>query len=241
MCTVTWLRTRHGYRVFFNRDELADRKPAGVPQFLTASGVRWLASIDGEAGGTWLAVNELGFTVGIINRYLPDDEEPRDPLSRGLLVTGLVDAPSVAVALARLRSTDLSRYRGFRILLMDEQGATVLVTWDQRALEVSEPDEVVPITSSGFDDKAAGAARSDLFTGMVPGGTTDPSIYREYHRSHEPEGPLAVCMHGEPASTVSFSEVLVERGRVEYRYRPGFPCEKGARLVVLIERPREAG
>jgi len=52
MCTATWLRGITGYEVFFNRDELATRKPARPPARRDRGGVRILAPLDGDAGGT---------------------------------------------------------------------------------------------------------------------------------------------------------------------------------------------
>ena len=56
MCTVSWIHQGPGYQLFCNRDEKHTRRPASKPQLLTRGGVRFLAPIDGDFGGTWIAV-----------------------------------------------------------------------------------------------------------------------------------------------------------------------------------------
>ncbi len=86
MCTVSWLFSGDsGYDVFFNRDESRERKPALRPEIRESGAVRFVAPTDGDFGGTWLAVNERGVTVGVLNRY-GDDVPEREYTSRGLLL-----------------------------------------------------------------------------------------------------------------------------------------------------------
>ena len=70
MCTLTWRTAGGGYEVFFNRDERRTRPPARPPAVHRAAGVSYVSPIDAEAGGTWLAVNELGTTLALENGRL---------------------------------------------------------------------------------------------------------------------------------------------------------------------------
>ena len=59
-----------GYRLWFNRDELRSRGPEVPPRVeQTPEGMRYIAPSDSDAGGTWIAVNELGITVCLLNGY----------------------------------------------------------------------------------------------------------------------------------------------------------------------------
>ncbi|NUO80759.1 NRDE family protein [candidate division KSB1 bacterium] len=69
MCTVTWLQRHEGYEVFCNRDELKTRKPALPPRLAECNGVRYLAPIDNDGGGSWLGVNEFGVSLCLVNHY----------------------------------------------------------------------------------------------------------------------------------------------------------------------------
>ena len=68
MCTVSWLRQSNGYQLFCNRDEKRTRRPSSGPQLLVRDGVRFLAPIDADFGGTWIAVNEFGLSLVLVNR-----------------------------------------------------------------------------------------------------------------------------------------------------------------------------
>ena len=67
MSTVTWRRIPSGYQVFFNRDELRAREAALPPAPAELNGVRYLAPRESADGGTWLAVNERGLTLGLLD------------------------------------------------------------------------------------------------------------------------------------------------------------------------------
>src|SRR6266849_6073651 len=67
MCTVSWIHEDGGYQLFCNRDEKLTRQPASDPQVLYHDGVRFLAPIDADSGGTWLATNEFAVTVCLLN------------------------------------------------------------------------------------------------------------------------------------------------------------------------------
>ncbi|HXV77157.1 MAG TPA: hypothetical protein VD788_12640, partial [Candidatus Polarisedimenticolaceae bacterium] len=99
MCTMTWSEREDGYEVLFNRDERRTRKPAAPPSIRQAGSLRYLAPADGDFGGAWIAVNELGLTLAIENGYLDQDDLSREPAggftSRGLLVTSLAGETTV--------------------------------------------------------------------------------------------------------------------------------------------------
>ena len=101
VCTVTWLREPSGYRLFFNRDELRSRLEAEPPRrhegrAADGAAVAFLAPVDGDHGGTWIAANEHGVTVGLVNGYRrADASAPADVRSRGLLVRDLAGCRSV--------------------------------------------------------------------------------------------------------------------------------------------------
>jgi uncharacterized protein with NRDE domain len=69
MCTVTWLMEADSYTVFFNRDELKTRSHALHPAIKEQNGVRYIAPVDLDGGGTWIGVNEFGLTCGLLNNH----------------------------------------------------------------------------------------------------------------------------------------------------------------------------
>ncbi len=69
MCTVSWLADHDGYCLLFNRDEKRTRGVAQPPQIYLRDQVRFVAPIGADGGGTWLASNEYGVTICLLNAY----------------------------------------------------------------------------------------------------------------------------------------------------------------------------
>ena len=92
----------HPLVVAANRDERLDR-PAEPMSVLRQGRPRIVGGRDGLAGGTWLAVNELGVVAGLTNRPSPGGRDP-SKRSRGelpLFATHGDSASSGVEALAR--------------------------------------------------------------------------------------------------------------------------------------------
>lgn len=228
---MTWLREGSEYQVFFNRDERRTRKPAEPPRLRRRDGVSFLAPADGDFGGTWLAVNEFGVTVALLNGYLDPAESGNDDavnrVSRGLLAIELATSPTAALALERLRADRLGRYRSFLLAIFGPGGPPALATWADRALAVDpDIDDRMPLVSSSFDTDQVRARRGELFARLEREGELDPERRRiTFHASHLPaRGAYSPCMHRDDARTVSFSHVRVGRRQVAFAYAAESPC-----------------
>ncbi|MBI4909752.1 MAG: hypothetical protein HY820_39405, partial [Acidobacteria bacterium] len=64
---MSWLHDTDGYQVLCNRDEKKTRRKALPPVVNTRQGVRYIAPADGDHGGTWIAVNDRGLTLCLLN------------------------------------------------------------------------------------------------------------------------------------------------------------------------------
>lgn len=246
---MTWLRQAGGYQVFFNRDERLTRGPALPPAPRRAGTLRFLAPLDSDFGGSWLAVNETGLTLALHNAEEAGEERGREPAggytSRGLLVTSLADAASADEVGSRLLSHPLDRYRGFLLTAFDPDGRARLARWSGRTLRFEEESEIpVPLVSSSFDTDEVRSCRAALYRRMRDESDAAPiERHLAYHESHLPaRGASSPCMHRPDAMTVSFSWVLVGRDRIEFRYSPHSPClGRPAGEGVRLSRSPEAG
>jgi uncharacterized protein with NRDE domain len=247
MCTATWIRTDAGYVVFFNRDELRTRKPALPPKVMERDGVRFVAPQDGDAGGTWLGVNEFGVTIGLGNG--PADEggrataEEKGPFrSRGLLVLDLLSSASVVEAGKRMEGIDPEAYRAFELFAIGPAGEARLWSSGGRGVTAREgPDEGALLISSSRDPARGRAERERLFERMLSERERlDERLLADFHASHEPQrGAFSPCMHREDASTVSESRIAVDERVVAFSYLPGPPCEaREDRSLVTKKIPR---
>ncbi len=236
MCTATWLWDDQGYWLFFNRDERRRRKRAEPPARYEVDGLSYLAPRDGDAGGTWLAVSELGLSLALLNYYdAPALEAPVEGAftSRGMLVASLVAAPGLAEVERRLSTLDLLCYRPFTLLALTPSSAA-LFEWTGNGL--SRHPEPVPrlLSSSGFDAPTAERLRRELLSTVDADSAAE---LRRFHASHRPQrGAFSPCMHRDDASTVSFSRVRVRCRRVSFEYADGPPCVTALAEPVELDR-----
>jgi hypothetical protein len=239
MCTVTWLRSETGYDLFFNRDEHRSRQEALPPRVSEARGVRWLAPVDGDFGGTWLAANECGITVGILNGYRETPDESGGPArSRGLLVLDLAGARTLSELESRLREEDLLRYRSFRLFAIGLESPLWVAEWDRRELVIDRDGERrIPLISSSIEESEVGARRRAEFHRLMQRVPLAVDELDAYHRGHDGgPSPYSVCMHRVDASTRSLTHVAMTESEVRLRYHAGPPCTRAEDVLVRLAR-----
>jgi len=235
MCTVSWQHLPDGgYELFVNRDEQRTRAIAFGPRVFLRDGVRYIAPLDAEAGGTWLAVNEYGISFTVLN----GNKAPRTGMfrSRGSVIPELASAASVAEAALRILALDIAEVQPFTLAVVGPGRGSLLAEWDgaQRRLSAAT-ESSLPLTSSSLDAKRARAKRRLLYRQYGSGA--------DFHRSHGTVADaFSPCMHRDDAVTVSFSSVRVRDGEVRFCYQPGPPCAPHgpAETVSLAIRERVA-
>jgi len=232
MCTVTWCRQASGYELFFNRDELR-RRVAGRPP-RADDHRRYLAPEDPKAGGTWLAVNTAGTTIGILNAHPPAEaSQPAQPMqgttSRGRLVRALADLEQAPELNARLNAMDLALFRPFTIFAVSPALAAAVLRWDGRQLTTQPTGQPPLLSSSSIDSDGADGARRRGLAAKLDRSSDPVAAHLAFHRSHYPHrGPLSPCMHRSDARTVSFCHVRVREHSVAIDYVAGPPCRHAA-------------
>ena len=223
MCTVSWIHQGPAYQLFCNRDEKHTRRPASKPQLLTQRGTRFLAPIDGDFGGTWIAVNECGLSLTLLNRGPASTAQ----LSRGLLVMNLIAGPTLADVAKRFATSNLSDFAPFTLLGLVPGVPAALFGWDGRERGVvADAGPYMPLVSSSVDPEGcASRRRATLERIRAQSPVLRPGALLAFHRSHAPvAGAHSVCMHRDDAQTVSFTWVTVEGGGANMYYAAGSPC-----------------
>lgn len=244
MCTVTWSCRADGYRLFFNRDERVTRGRALPPQPVagTAGNAAYLAPADADAGGTWLAVDAAGLTVGLLNLYQAEQRaaaalagKPRR--SRGELVRSLAGLRRVEEVARALASAPLGELMPFTLFAIAAGEALRAWDWDGETLR-ERPEPAAPLVSSGVDVAGATRARTALWQELA-GETPDAAGHLAFHVSHRPErGRLSPCMHRDDARTVSLTAVEVGAGEVWMAYADGSPCENALGEPLRLSREK---
>jgi hypothetical protein len=227
VCTASWIHVGGRFELFFNRDEQRTRAAALPPRVVERDGVRAVMPLDGQDHGTWIAANEFGLVVCLLNLY-EVAYVPRTPTSRGRIVADLARARSLAEARAVLADQPLVDMRAFTVAVFEPRADaldTAVVSWDGEALREHAAPLAPPLVSSGFDLPRVRAARLAAWRELVERrGGPNADLLDAYHASKWPEpGPLAVAMERTDACTVSHSRVTVDAERVELRYSPGVP------------------
>jgi hypothetical protein len=183
--------------------------------------VRYLAPKDSDRGGTWIAVNEYGVAMCLLN----GNGVAVSALSRGLLIPELIWARSADDAAFLLRQTDLRQYAPFTIVFLAPGQSALVAAWDGVRLSFGENSG--PLISSSYDLDGVRRSRLNEFARRVaPAEPLDPAQLYWFHASHG-AGPDAysTCMHRDDAETVSFSWVVVSAGSIRFLYSPSAPCQ----------------
>jgi hypothetical protein len=117
MCTVSFIPSGNSYYFTSSRDEWAGRPKAVFPRQYELNGYRMLYPKDPKGGGSWMAVNEKGNVIvllnGAIKAHVP---EPPYRKSRGLVVLDLLAAAS---ALDAFEEYDFTGIEPFTIILFE--------------------------------------------------------------------------------------------------------------------------
>jgi len=253
MCTATWAVTPSGYDLLFNRDEQRTRVRAEPPTVRTAAdGTRFLAPLDPQGGGSWIAASDHGLTLCLLNSSEPDRTvgldagpgsrlpEPEAPLSRGRLPFILADCRSPADVAFRLENQDLTRYRPFLLLaLACGRGGPSAWHWNGTRLG-HRLAPAAPITTTSHDVREVTRIRREAFArlrrGLPAGSDPDVDVLFAYHTSENRERPGAgVAMRRDDARTVSLTHVRIslDTGLATMRYFDGHPAERVVMDTVM--------
>lgn len=238
MCTVSWLRDRSGYQLFCNRDEKLTRAQGLPPSVYARDGVRYVAPMDADRGGTWVAANELGVTLCLLNgRGTPHTVAPL--VSRGRLIPKLIAASSALGAVRQAAAIRLEHYAPFVLVAVEQQFPACLLLWDGRyKVTITNGDAFMPLASSSFDPVGASEHRRRLFRALQRGrGSVDAALLRAFHASHgSGASAFSPCMHRADAQTVSFTHVNVSGASVQLFYTPSAPCLQATGLTLSLPR-----
>jgi hypothetical protein len=229
MCTLTYLLTKHGFEIYFNRDEQRTRLLALPPQFDPSCEA--IYPIDANGHGTWLAVAQSGLCLALLNNYqaaaTPVDA---NSISRGQLILSLLaDVQNEPDIMTLLQTIDLTVYQPF-VLCIFPSDLTLkkrnidVVKWGASLLTQGSTD--LPITSSSVDFKEVCLKRQQRFAALVDKTHPQSEQLKAYHYSTEAQGKHSVQMSREDARTVSVSHVSVTVDSVSFEYFDGVQEKK---------------
>lgn len=237
MCTVTFIARQRGYFLGMNRDEKLTR-PAGLPPKEWKVNGRAAIFPSEPGGGTWIAVNDHGATLALINWYSITSRFGGKAVSRGEVVNALSAAISPDFADVTLAGLPLNQVNPFRLIgVFPVTREIVEWQWNLKKLvRKNHRWKLQQWISSGFDEPTAQRVRNTTFQlALRQHSVGSLSWLRRLHRSHSPQsGPFSTCMHRADAATVSYTEVAVSSGQATMRYHAGTPCQTCECSVVEL-------
>ncbi len=241
MCTITFWPRDSGYALAMNRDEKLARVRGLGPRVRRVAGQSVVFPSE-PGGGTWIALNDSGATLALINWYAITRRVTDCVVSRGDVVQATKTAVDAAEADEALRRLPLAQINPFRLVGAFPRNKQVVEwRWDLKTLRrLKHRWRAGQWISSGYDEPGAQRVRSRTFQRLRKEKSVGSLDWlRAVHGSHLPErGPYSTCMHRSDAATVSYSEVVVETRKSTLRYHDGALCEGRRMLVKELKRRR---
>jgi Transport and Golgi organisation 2 len=138
MCTVTFVPSKGRILLASNRDEKHIRSDAYKPAVYPSQFGQTMYPKDGDAGGSWIAVHELGHAVVLLNgAFEPHTPEPPYQKSRGLILVDLVDSPKPTSVFIKLGLIDIEPFTA----VVWEKGILWECVWDGENKHVRRKNE----------------------------------------------------------------------------------------------------
>jgi hypothetical protein len=225
VCTVSVVPDVDGVRIVCNRDEQRSRPPALPPRWFQLGDRRAVYPVDPLSGGTWIAANDAGLVLVLLNRSATIDRgRLAPPRSRGAIVPALIGHDRLVAAFAA--GSEFRPYHFDPFQLVGLQGTSLAVlTNDCHRLTKTFVRLEQPLmwTSSSLGDALVERPRQALFDHLVAeasrGGRRPAQ--RRFHRHRWDRHPeLSVLMNRSDARTVSRTVIDLSTGRVRLHYEP---------------------
>lgn len=234
MCTVTVIPVSSGWRLVCNRDESRTRAAAIPPIVRTIAGRSVLMPVDPPSGGTWLAVNDAGVALVLINLNEGVPAKAAGNMSRGLVIPSLAGAGSLDELIQRARRFDARPYSPFRLAALDRQRCVLLRTTRGSLQAIAESAVTAPLffTSSGLGDALVEGPRRALFVERLFSQSTSAAQDAFHAHAWNDRPHLSVCMSRADARTVSVTTLELRASQATMRYR-----EIGGEASPAVELP----
>jgi hypothetical protein len=241
MCTLTVVPlSGDRVRLAFNRDEQRTRAPGRPPARRQFGARQAVLPTDPISGGTWLAVNDAGLALAVLNSNPSDARRERaSRRSRGELIPVLLECATPAAALGEMeRSVPYPDFAPFRLVLVGcGVGADIL--WDGRQPMVMNRlvgGTPLLFTSSGLGDHLVEGVRRELFDDLFAGPAKEwGSAQDAFHRHRWPDSPhLSVNMDRPDARTVSHAVIELGLTAATFAYHPDAPDRPAEREIIHL-------
>ncbi len=226
MCTMSIICPRNKQlRIAFNRDELLTRPPGSPPTRLSLGGRESLFPVDSRAGGTWIAVNDAGLAMAVLNLNQARSQPGNAILSRGKLIPMLLHATGTDEVMQSLQAISLTDFDPFRLIVFYESSVTEFQFDGSVSFTLNySAAEPLMFTSSGLGDDRVERPRRMLFNEIITRYGATPKAQTLFHNHVWHDRPhISVRMSRENARTVSQTVIEIDPDRAVMTYAPSPP------------------
>jgi len=236
MCTFSFVPTRDGYYAAMNRDERLTRSEASPPSIFQSGHLLGIYPFE-QGGGTWIACNQHGVTLALLNWNLASSKTPIKQRSRGTLIPQLIGQSTLDEVTPELGHLTLDGFLPFRLVGVFQNRRQIREwRWDGVSLApLSFPWKPHHWFSSGASDEMAERIRGEAC--RVAWQEQDAGSLPWLHALHSSHGgaagPFSVCAHRPDAGTVSYSEIAFDASIATFRYIRGAPCLNSLGALTL--------
>src|SRR5437667_7263119 len=131
MCTISFVPKLRGFYLAMNRDEKFTRSTALPPAIVDLADRRAIFPRERE-GGTWIAANDAGVCLALINWHRIERPRVRSIASRGQVVKALAAKSSDKEIAAGLAALPLRRLLPFRVIaIIPSEKKVIEWRWDR--------------------------------------------------------------------------------------------------------------
>lgn len=227
MCSLSWRVFEDHLCVVFNRDELHSRSRALQPQLFNSAQADYLMPKDPDGNGSWIAANEHGLVITLLNNYQGQLKPQSDELmSRGLLVKQAAKKKTIEQIAELMAGLELAQIQPFTLCVLSRNQQRM---WQYDGIESQLTMQILPehVFSSG-DPLARESInlRHQYVKREVVDSVQQLLDFHQHHLDNpHHKGRFGLCMHREEGGTQSMCHVSVYSNETQFHYYDGPPCQ----------------
>lgn len=168
MCTLTILPKDDGFIFTANRDEAKSRKIANFPKYKNNNGKKVLFPQDGDAYGSWVAMNNRKVVSLLNGAYHHYNHQPPYRKSRGIVLLDCFDYPNFKDF---ANNYNFDQIAPFTIVCLTHQPKLTiqLLRWDgkKHTIESLDPNEAHIFSSIPLYPKEIRSKREEMFATFI--------------------------------------------------------------------------
>lgn len=220
-----------------NRDEQRDREELAKINTLACSktNTQLVYAVDKLSTGTWVAVNNHGVTLAILNRYQDTKLNHGNIFSngnlnhgktksRGEIIPEALASGKVLKVIEHCKNIIAADYMPFDLLLFSQQ-ATWKFSWDSKHYQSIQLNNQLPFlhSSSSVDTSLVIDKRTGYFESWLKDQSEikADNILDEIHLQHDVKNPShSILMAREKTHTKSIVQIITSQNKIDYNYLP---------------------